>query len=192
MGFFRQEYCSRLPCPPPGDLPDPGIEPVSPASQADSLPTEPSGKSIKWGLVQGKLRRFCCTWGQGDAFMLLWKQRWHNAHCPTLASAVPSFHQESSEVPESPAGLPHAWCQRAWWVWFRNISNNHCPFCSACSLHAQITLKDLFNSLYPEGLAFSAAFEHTWVEEMILFPRMGSICIPPAIFLLRGIPNTLN
>ena len=29
MGFSRQEYWSGLPCPPPGDLPDPGIEPVS-------------------------------------------------------------------------------------------------------------------------------------------------------------------
>ena len=29
MGFSRQEYWSELPCPPPGDLPDPGIEPVS-------------------------------------------------------------------------------------------------------------------------------------------------------------------
>ena len=28
-GFFRQEYWSGLPCPPPGDLPDPGIEPGS-------------------------------------------------------------------------------------------------------------------------------------------------------------------
>ena len=30
MGFSRQEYWSGLPCPPPGDLPDPGIEPASP------------------------------------------------------------------------------------------------------------------------------------------------------------------
>ena len=30
-GFWRQEYWSGLPCPPPGDLPNPGIEPVSPA-----------------------------------------------------------------------------------------------------------------------------------------------------------------
>ena len=29
MGFFRKEYWSGWPCPPPGDLPDPGIEPVS-------------------------------------------------------------------------------------------------------------------------------------------------------------------
>ena len=42
--FSRQEYWSGLPCPPPGDLPNPGIKPASPASpalQADSLPTEP-------------------------------------------------------------------------------------------------------------------------------------------------------
>ena len=41
MGFPRQEYWSGLPCSPPGDLPDPGIKPVNPATpalQADSLP----------------------------------------------------------------------------------------------------------------------------------------------------------
>ena len=36
-GFSRQEYWSWLPCPPPGDLPDPGIKPASPAWQLDSL-----------------------------------------------------------------------------------------------------------------------------------------------------------
>ena len=46
MGFSRQGYWSGLPCPPPGNLPDPGIEPVSLALQADSLPTEPPGKPI--------------------------------------------------------------------------------------------------------------------------------------------------
>ena len=44
MGFFRQEYCSGLPFPSPGDLPDPGIEPGSPPWQADALPSEPPGK----------------------------------------------------------------------------------------------------------------------------------------------------
>ena len=44
MGFFRQEYWSRLPFPPPGNLPDPGIEPESPALQADSLLSEPPGR----------------------------------------------------------------------------------------------------------------------------------------------------
>ena len=40
LGFSRQEYWSRLPFPSPGDLPNPGIEPGSPALKADSLPTE--------------------------------------------------------------------------------------------------------------------------------------------------------
>ena len=40
MGFPRQEYWSGLPFPSPGDLPDPGIEPGSPALQTDSLLTE--------------------------------------------------------------------------------------------------------------------------------------------------------
>ena len=44
MGFSRQEYWSELPCAAPGCLPDPGIEPVSSALQADSLLTEPPGK----------------------------------------------------------------------------------------------------------------------------------------------------
>ena len=40
MGFSRQEYWSRLLFPSPGDLPDPGIKPGSPALQADYLPSE--------------------------------------------------------------------------------------------------------------------------------------------------------
>ena len=46
MRFSRQGHWSVLPFPHAGDLPDPGIEPVSPALQADSLPTEPSGKPL--------------------------------------------------------------------------------------------------------------------------------------------------
>ena len=44
MGFSRQEYWSGLPFPSPGHLPNPGIEPRSPALQADSLLTEPPGR----------------------------------------------------------------------------------------------------------------------------------------------------
>ena len=42
MKFSRPEYWNALPFPSPGDLPDPGIEPQSPALQADSLPSEPA------------------------------------------------------------------------------------------------------------------------------------------------------
>ena len=45
MGFPRQEYCSGLPCPPPGDLPNPGIGPASLLHrQVDSFTTEAPGK----------------------------------------------------------------------------------------------------------------------------------------------------
>ena len=44
MGFSRQEYWSGLPFPSPGDLPNPGIQPGSPVSQADSLLSEPPGR----------------------------------------------------------------------------------------------------------------------------------------------------
>ena len=43
-GFSRQEYWSGLPCPPPGDLPNPRIKPRSPALQEDSLSAELQGK----------------------------------------------------------------------------------------------------------------------------------------------------
>ena len=41
MGFSKQEYWSKLPFPSPGDLPNPGIEPSSPALQTSALPSEP-------------------------------------------------------------------------------------------------------------------------------------------------------
>ena len=50
MEFSREEYWSGLLFPYPVDLPDPGIEPmspVSPALQADCLPTEPLGKPVE-------------------------------------------------------------------------------------------------------------------------------------------------
>ena len=45
MGFSKQEYWCGLPFPSPGDLPNPGIEPGSPALQADALSSEPPGKT---------------------------------------------------------------------------------------------------------------------------------------------------
>jgi len=46
MRFSRQGYQSGLPFPSPGDLPNPGIKPGSPALQADYLPTELQGKPL--------------------------------------------------------------------------------------------------------------------------------------------------
>ena len=47
-GIFQARVWSGLPFPSPGDLPDPGIKPRSPALQADALPSEPPGKPSKF------------------------------------------------------------------------------------------------------------------------------------------------
>ena len=49
-GFYRQEYWGGLPCPPPGDLPNPGIKPRFPALQVDSFLCEAPGKPKNTGV----------------------------------------------------------------------------------------------------------------------------------------------
>ena len=51
MGFSSKECWSALPRSPPGDLPNPGIEPGFPVLQGDSLPSEPLGKPHKSTLL---------------------------------------------------------------------------------------------------------------------------------------------
>ena len=59
MGFPRQEYWSELPFPSPGDLSNPGIEPISPALVGRFFTTEPSGKpQIRCSPIQ-MILRFC-------------------------------------------------------------------------------------------------------------------------------------
>ena len=115
MGFSRKEYWSGLSCPPPGDLPDPGIEHRSPALQAASLPTEPPGKL-----------RLC-------AMLLLLLSRFsHVRLCVTPWTAV---HQAPPSMgfsrQEYWSGLPLpslAMCYR--WVQFDNTwSYFSCHFC---------------------------------------------------------------
>ena len=67
MGFSRQGYWSRLPFPSPGDLPAPGIEHLSPALQADSLPLHHLGSSS--GSSRENL--FPCLLQLLEAFMFL-------------------------------------------------------------------------------------------------------------------------
>ena len=71
-GFSRQDYKNGLSCPPPGDIPNPGIEPRSPVLQADSLPSEPPGKLKNIGV--GSL-----SFLQG--FFLSQELNWGLLHC---------------------------------------------------------------------------------------------------------------
>ena len=93
MGFSRQEYWSGVPLPSPGDLPDPGIEPWSPALEADALTSEPPGKpkvtltavkNFKMHSGSNKAGYFCCC------HCLVTKL------CPTLCDSMDNSPQVSS------------------------------------------------------------------------------------------------
>ena len=68
IGFSRQEYWSGWPFPSPGDLPDPGIEPVPPTSQADALPSETPGKQFVTLKSLSHLPPLKLTHGKSDNF----------------------------------------------------------------------------------------------------------------------------
>ena len=72
MEFSRPEYWSGLPFPSAGDLPNPRIEPRSPALQADSLPAEPPGKPKNTGVVSLSLLKGIVT---------IWKLNQGLLHC---------------------------------------------------------------------------------------------------------------
>ena len=70
MEFSRQEYRSGLPFLSSGDLPNPGIEPGSPALQANALPSEPLETVSWWGKHHNQLS-LICTYGN-----LQMKRKW--------------------------------------------------------------------------------------------------------------------
>ena len=65
MRFSRQEYWSGWPFPSPGHLPDPGIEPASPALQADSLPLSHQGSLCKYHAILYKWLQYAWIFVSG-------------------------------------------------------------------------------------------------------------------------------
>ena len=81
VGFSRQEYWSGLPFPSPGDLPNPGIEPGSPALQADALSSEPPGKLL---YSQGNHKQNeKTTYGLGENIC-----KWSHQHGPSFQNIL--------------------------------------------------------------------------------------------------------
>ena len=68
--FSEQEYWSGLPFPSPRDLPDPVVDPGSPTLQADSLPSEPPGKTV-W--IKTNCGKFLKWWEYQTILPLLWE-----------------------------------------------------------------------------------------------------------------------
>ena len=129
MGFSRQEYWSGFPFPSPGDVPDPGMEPRSPALRADTLPSEPPGKPDSEQLANPSEDEALTTHlpGRGGRRRLqASKGPWAPADSPPLGSASPlalpqgaaggtKAHVCTSHRPQNPPrhGQAQAGCVRA-------------------------------------------------------------------------------
>ena len=89
MGFSRQQYWSGLPFPSPVDLPNPGIEPRSPALQTDALPSEPPGKSLQKEMLNNSIQTSSED-GKGNV-------HFHIKSCTVLHASIYSLlHQLST------------------------------------------------------------------------------------------------
>ena len=98
MAFSRQEYWSGLPCPPPENLPNPGIEPRSPTLQADSLLSEPPEKPKDTGIGSLSLLQGICPTQQSNRGLLhcrrtLYQLSSQGSHWPFLVSHFSSPSQ---------------------------------------------------------------------------------------------------
>ena len=129
MGFSRQEYWSGLPFPSPGDLPNPRIEPRSPAFQADALTSKPQFLHISWQIISIssisilKILSFCINivnWSLTKEQKWKWKSLGHvrlfgipwiysSSNSPGQNTGVGnhSFLQEIFPTQGSNLGLPH-------------------------------------------------------------------------------------
>ena len=104
MGFSKQEYWSELPCPTPGDLPDPRIKltsPTSPALQSDSLPTEASGKPCIY--LNWRYFKINMNWS-----VPLPQLQWHKHHDKCMD--IPLVHEKTPHTHPGHIALGGALC----------------------------------------------------------------------------------
>ena len=103
MGFSRQEYWSGLPFPSPGDLPNPGIEPRSPALQADASPSKPllqlSKPLIQFSIVGWSyVPSLLFTWGQTMVEVVkIMATSFKRSHACTAALSAPALQQATAD-----------------------------------------------------------------------------------------------
>ena len=90
-GFSRQDYWSGLPCPPPWDLPNPGIKPRSLALQVDSLPSDPPDQ-IRLDQLLSHVRLFATPWIAARQASLSITNSWSSLRLTSIESAMPSSH----------------------------------------------------------------------------------------------------
>ena len=92
MGFSRQEYWSGLPFPSPGDLPNPGIKPRSPALQVNALTSEPPGKPLHICLFSVPLHQTENSWMTGPICLF---------HHSVLSQGRSRYGQKETLLPDT-------------------------------------------------------------------------------------------
>ena len=109
MGFSRQEYWSGLLFPSAGDLPDPGIEPRSPALQADYLPAEPSFSSVQFSSVSQLCPTLCEPMNRSRPGLPVHHQLpgFTQTHAHRIGDAIQPSHPLSSPSPPAPSPSQH-------------------------------------------------------------------------------------
>ena len=111
MGFSRQEYWSGLLFPPPGDLPDPRIEPRSPALEADALPSEPPRKSysVQFSSVTQSCQTLCDPMNHSTPGLTVHHQlpEFTQTHIHQVRDAIQPSHPLSSPSPLAPNPSQH-------------------------------------------------------------------------------------
>ena len=110
MGFSRREYWSMLPCPPPRDLPDPGVKLRSLTLRVDSLLSEPPGKThVSWSTVPSPVRG---TTNPIHLFQSLGNPRSHNrplTPVESLRGSHMSFCRTRGVMPRAVQSLCRGW-----------------------------------------------------------------------------------
>ena len=186
MRFSRQEYWSGLPFPSPGDLPNPRIEPGSPALQADSLPTELPGKPVK---LFSHVQLFVIPWNeayQARPSMEFSRQEYWSelpfpspGNLPDLGIEPRSPELQADSLPSEPPGKPSLfvyvvimlliyWCAQ----YNLNDPQNHSSYNWKFVFFDQHLPNVLYspNPWQPQFSSFRVFRSHIWV-------RSYSICL---------------
>ena len=125
MKFSRPEYWSGYPFPSPGDLANPGIEPRSPALQADSLPAEPQGKPKNTGvgslsLLQGIFRTQESNRGLLHCRQILYQLSYPIYRRDTLCLSEEKDLRMICDIAEDDGHT-----QQIWWVFANTVTWEH-------------------------------------------------------------------
>ena len=114
-GILQQKYWSGLPCPSPGDLPHPGIKPVSPAMVGRFFTTEPTGKptfqhqSVQFSSVTQSCPTLCDPMNRSTPGLSVHHQlpEFTQTHVHRVGDAIQPSHPLSSPSPPAPNPSQH-------------------------------------------------------------------------------------